>query len=172
MQPLVAIVGPESSGKTTLAADLASHFRTVWLPEYARLRLRNSDYSDSDLFQISREQHARETDFIKASAALSIFDTDGLVIRIWWLEKYRRYPHEISELFDSQANRLYLLTTPEMSWEPDVLRESPTDRDRLFRIYEGTLQELGMTYHVIGGTREQRVELAALAITKYCEKLE
>ena len=147
--------------------DLAKYFQTVWLPEYARSYLCDEHYSQQDLLAISREQYRRELDFFKAGPSLSILDTDGLVIRIWWLEKYGVCPEEITNLFNDQPPRLYLLATPDIPWEPDPLRESPLDRDRLFHIYENSLNELGFPYEVIQGNKEQRTVDAVAAISDH-----
>jgi nicotinamide riboside kinase len=32
----IAVVGPESTGKSTMSAYLAKHYDTIWVPEFAR----------------------------------------------------------------------------------------------------------------------------------------
>jgi nicotinamide riboside kinase len=54
----VAILGAESSGKSTLAAALADHYGTVWVPEYLRefVEIEARVPDESDQFGIARTQ--------------------------------------------------------------------------------------------------------------------
>ena len=61
---IISIVGPESSGKTTLSVELAKQLGGAWLPEYARSYLSSSEYTELDLEHITHEQIQREIDFI------------------------------------------------------------------------------------------------------------
>ena len=113
----VCLVGAESTGKTTLAAALAAHYGTAWVPEYGReyseAKLARGDYdtwTSAEFTQIAAEQCRREDAAASASNGLLICDTDAFATSIW----HRRYLGErspaVEALADSYRPDLYLLT--------------------------------------------------------------
>lgn len=158
----VAIVGPESCGKTTLATALASHFHASLVPEFSRtfLEKRGPEYSEKDLLGIAQGQIASEELVARELPALLICDTDLLTIRIWSEEKYGRCHPWIMQHSERRQYDLWLLCKPDLPWEPDPLRENPDDRERLFERYEELLDQLGKPYAVISGAGELRTLLA------------
>jgi len=176
----IAIVGPESSGKTTLAEALMYHYKGLYVSEVAREYLAELDrpYEEQDLLSIARslqELHAGAADMAHEQEALIggpplrepgpvrtpiFYDTDTLNLRIWSLEKYGRVHPEIDAMVRDTGYTWRLLCRPDIPWEPDPLRENPHDRDRLFAIWERELQTLGLPYTIIEGTEEQRMRAA------------
>lgn len=164
---VVSIVGPESSGKTSLAERLAEVFDAPWLPEYAREYLTGRpEYVEADLETIAREQARQESALVEAGHPLVVLDTDLVVIRVWWSEKYGRVPRWVDAHLEQQSQRLYLLTRPDLPWEFDPLRESRDSRDRLFEVYVATLERFRFNYVEVRGTGEARYELAEEAVTR------
>ena len=158
---IVAIVGPESSGKTSLAEALSLHYGAPWLPEYAREYLDGRpDYTEGDLEEIAREQVRREGEIIKSNPGFVILDTDLVVIAIWWQEVFGRVPGWVGEHLRTQSPRHYLLVRPDLPWEADPLRVSPHDRDRLLGLYRAFLQREGASMKEIWGHGEDRTRLA------------
>ena len=164
MLGLVSIVGPESTGKTTLAKELARMYRGVWLPEYAREYLSDTRYSEDEVHIVAREQLNRELDFVSAAPRFGVFDTDGVVLRIWFAEKFGHVPTYIHRHLESQTERCYLLTYPDLPWEFDPQRESKLDLVRLFELYEQALTELGFDYRIIKGRGHERTQCAVEAL--------
>lgn len=165
MQKII-ITGPESSGKTTLAQELAQHYQTVWVPEFSRdyLNKLNRDYDEDDLLEIAKGQVKREDEFIEQhNPNLLICDTSLLVIKVWSNVKYKRCHPWILKQLDHRPVDLYLLTYPDIPWEPDPLREHPQQRDMLFDIYQQELQ--AKTHTVVRGSWEQRLQTAIAAIS-------
>jgi len=162
---IVSIVGPESSGKTSLAEAISVHCRAPWLPEYAREFLEGRpDYTEQDLEEIAREQASREVAIIEENPRLVILDTDLVVIAIWWREVFGHVPDWVVDHLDSQAPRHYLLARPDLPWKADPLRVSPHDRERLFGLYRQLLDEKGFSTTEISGQGESRVEQALSAL--------
>ncbi len=168
---IVSIVGSESTGKTTLAAELAVHFGGVWLPEYAREYLRSDRYYQDDLLAITLEQWNRECAFVKASPNIGLLDTDLVVIRVWWQEKFGHVPEMVDECLARQCDRLYLLTVPDIEWQFDPLRESRGDRERLHQIYIETLHALDFQWAEVSGLGEVRTNNARRAIVRHFGKV-
>ncbi len=161
---IISIVGPESTGKTTLAQGLARCLGGVWLPEYAREYLNTPDYDVYDLKVIANEQWERERSILVACPSVAILDTDLLVIRIWWKERFGCVPEFVDDCLASQPNRQYLLTAPDLEWEYDPLRESRGDRDRLLQVYKETLSSFGFKYTLISGQGSARLSKAIAAV--------
>ena len=164
---LIAIVGPESTGKTTLAIQLAQRLYGTWLPEYARDRLADTQYSEDDVHAVAHEQLARESDFVKAKPTIGILDTDAVVLRIWFAERFGHVPPYVDAHLNQQTRRLYLLTYPDLPWVHDPQRESEGNLKRLFEIYEATLQDLGCSYAIVRGKGDERMRCAIEALVKF-----
>lgn len=164
----IAIVGPESTGKSTLAAALAAHFRTKWVKEYARSYLTHlkNPYVLDDLVHIARGQLALEEDTSKEADRLLICDTNLLVIDVWSRYVFGKPIPEVTEHLIRHYNyALTLLTNIDVPWTPDPLREHPNARTVLFDLYVERLHDLHIPYVCITGTlHEGRVQQAVEAI--------
>lgn len=176
----IAIVGPESSGKTVLAEALMVHYHGGYISEVSREYLEELDrpYEEQDLLEIARsleQLHAGAEGFArKHEAAITgqeprkvtrvprpmFYDTDTLNIKIWSQEKYGRVHPEIERMVHETRYTWRLLCRPDIPWEPDPFRENPHDRDRLFDVWERELKALGLPYTIIEGTHEQRMRTA------------
>jgi NadR type nicotinamide-nucleotide adenylyltransferase len=164
MQKII-ITGPESTGKTTLAQQLAAHYQTVWVPEYARdyIDQLNRKYEEDDLLEIAKGQVRREDEMIaKYSPERLICDTSLLVVKVWSLVKYQRCHPWILEQLAQRKVDLYLLASPDIPWQPDPQREHPHQREMLFEIYEQELQN--KPHLIVHGSRTQRMKAAVQAI--------
>ena len=160
---IVCLTGPESTGKSTMAKALANEFSAPVVPEVAREYFRNqvldkNGYEAQDVLEIARLQLAAEQTLIDADPQLIICDTDLLVLRIWWEEKYGLLDPWLKEALLRRSKRRYLLMFPDIPWEPDPLRDAPHDRMRLVARYQQTLTEDGFPYVEIHGTGEIRIE--------------
>ena len=168
---LIALVGPESTGKTTLARSLAEHLSAPVVEEYAReyLELRSLEirYSSEDVLRIAKSQWEREQQAIRQNTQNLILDTDLLVIKIWWEQKYGSCHPWILDRLNQQSERKYLLLSPDIPWQADPLRENPHDRQFLFDVYLRELNIGNCEYSVISGSYSQRLNQAiACTMTK------
>ncbi len=162
----IAIVGPESSGKSTLTEALAHHYRCVWVKEFARAELEEQgpDYVEEDLLAFAQGQLfalGEGIELAKRTPPPLVFcDTDIITIRIWSEEVFGRCHPLIDQLARQVAFDHWLLCRPDIPWVPDPLRVNPHDRDRLFAVYEAMLQRLGKPYTIIEGDRAERLRAA------------
>lgn len=162
----VVVIGPESTGKTTLAQALAAHFNTNWVPEFARIYLDElkRPYKESDLLQIARGQLEMEDTALSQANERLFCDTDLRVIKIWSLYRYGRVNDWISEQISHRLYDLYLLMDIDLPWKPDPQREHPHERAKLLGQYRQELHASSIPYVLISGKGPNRLERAIEAV--------
>ena len=162
----IAITGPESTGKSMLAEQLAAHFHSVWVPEFAReyLDKLGKPYEEKDILQIARGQLKQEAIMMKSASEYLFCDTDMLVTKIWSDVKYNRCDPWILKNFEIHRYGLYLLCDIDLPWEFDPLREHPDRRRFLFDLYFNELKSRNFPFAVIRGTGPDRLHHAITTI--------
>ena len=162
----IVIIGPESTGKSTLSAALAKSLDTSWAPEYAREYLEHLDreYKEEDLLEIAKGQLANEGKY--AGQEYLICDTDLHVIKVWSEAKYNRCHRHILEWLASARADFYLLTDIDMPWLADPLREHPLPKDRkyFFGQYKDIVINSGTPFAIVSGNEEMRLAAALRAV--------
>ena len=156
----ILFTGPESTGKTQIAQQLAARYDEPWVPEYARAYLQQlgRPYREADLLDIARGQLAAE-DAQAAKADNFLFcDTSLIVIKVWSEYKYDRCHPWILEQLARRFYGLIVLCGIDTPWTPDPQRENPDEREELYRIYQGELQALGQPYIELWGTEAARLD--------------
>jgi NadR type nicotinamide-nucleotide adenylyltransferase len=155
----IAIIGPESTGKTTLAQDLANHYSTLWVPEYSREYLAgiSGEYSYEDVLNIAKGQLEREDELAKQASGFLFIDTELIINKVWCEYKWKTCHQWILDRLIDHHYDLYLLTDYDLPWEFDPLRENPDTRDELFEIYRNELEDYGFDYRIIRGQGEERL---------------
>lgn len=160
----IAVVGPESCGKTTLAAALGARLGAAVVPEVARALLPalGRPYVEADLVELARAQRAAED----STPPPLVADTNLLVIRIWAEVRFGRVDPWIPAHERLGAYTLHLLCAPDLPWEPDPLRESPHERPALFDRYEAALRDAAVPYAVVRGVGPDRLAGALAACAR------
>ena len=164
-----AIIGPESTGKSELAADLARYYDTVWVSEYAREYLPDldRDYTYDDILLIAERQYELELKMIPRSRQFIFCDTEFIVLKIWCEDKFEMCHPWILEMIENHPYDLYLLCDIDLAWESDPLRENQHDRDRLLELYTYELESRKLPYVLITGAGSARLKMAIEAITQH-----
>jgi NadR type nicotinamide-nucleotide adenylyltransferase len=168
----VVITGPESTGKTTLTQALAKHFKTDYVPEYARqyLEARNGEYVKDDLLIIAKGQIRIEDECPQINKPLIICDTSLEVIKVWSEWKYGNCDPFIEEQARLRLPNLFLLLKPDFPWQPDPLRENSYDRTELFAYYQKLLKDYKTNVVEISGDDKTRINGAIRAIEVISEE--
>ena len=158
----VGIIGPESTGKSTLASYLAHRYGGVLVPEYAREYIEKracaSAYTYEDVVNIAQQQvqqlqnciHGGITEGYRSN--IVFFDTELIITKVWFLHKFGKCPDFVEKALHDYPMAVYLLCDPDMEWEPDPVRENPDIREYLFDWYEREIQALGIPYYIIRHT--------------------
>lgn len=164
----IAITGPESTGKSRLAKELAQHYSTAFVPEFARdyVACLNRPYNSDDILHIAQKQIESENEISEFANKLLICDTDLLVTKVW-CEHAFNFCHEwILKNIQSHQYDLYLLCNIDLNWEFDPLREHPHLREHFFNLYKSELIKTHFPFAVISGNGEIRLQNAIHEIDK------
>jgi NadR type nicotinamide-nucleotide adenylyltransferase len=176
----IVIIGPESTGKSTLCEQLAAHYKTSWCPEYAReyLLTHGKRYDYDDLLTIAMGQIALEDKFIKnASKRMPhspltihhsplLIDTDMYVMKVWCEFVFEKCHSFILDQIEERKYDLYLLCNTDLPWVKDELREYPDleTRERLYHIYKDIMTNQPVPWIEITGNNEDRLLKAIAAV--------
>lgn len=160
----IAVIGPESTGKSTLCENLAKHYNTVYVPEYARqyfTKHKNiDDFSLNDLETIYIHQIENEKKAAKNANRFLFCDTTLITGKIWCLEAFMKVPRFISTNLSKIDYDLYFLSNNDVKWQKDELRKGEHNREHIFRRNKEELDMLNANYKIICGTNETRLKNA------------
>jgi len=162
----IAIIGPESTGKSELCQQLAAHYQTEWVPEFARFYLDRLDrpYEKQDLKVIAETQLIWEDDKAEYANDYLFCDTNLIVIKVWSDYKYNSTDAWIEEQLSKRYYDYYLLNNIDIPWTPDPQREHPNLREHFFKVYEKYLQRNELPYSVVSGIEGERKKSALIAL--------
>jgi len=171
----VAVIGPESTGKSRLCAELAEILDCLWVKEYAREYLENLNrpYVYSDLLNISEGQFQREEALFSVEKKILLCDTNDCVLRVWSEHKYSTCHPKILHRLATRSYDFYLLTQIDLPWEDDPLRENPEPAERhyFFNWYHALLQTEKTPFAIVSGIGEERTQHALQALHTHLPQL-
>ena len=163
----IVLFGPESTGKTTLSQQLARHYHSVWVPEYAREYLQNKwnnhrkTCESKDLLPIAVGQMTLENRLAKKTDSVLICDTDLLETKVYSETYYSGTCDPVLEKYAIKNNYdLYFLTYIDTPWEADDLRDKPEEREAMFEKFESALIKYNRPYVLLKGDKKTRLQLA------------
>jgi NadR type nicotinamide-nucleotide adenylyltransferase len=165
----IAITGPESTGKSSLCQQLATHFNDEWVPEVARefINKLNRPYDEADILSIAKKQINREDELVKNAKQFLFCDTELIVTKIWSEHKYKKCdPWILNQIAESKYS-LYLLCNIDLPWEQDTQREHPYLRKYFFDLYLKELKDRKLNFKILRGTGDDRLRTAIELIEKY-----
>jgi NadR type nicotinamide-nucleotide adenylyltransferase len=165
----IAILGAESSGKSTLAAALAEHYHTLWVPEYLRefVDRHGRVPREEDQYGIALTQMQREDAAAMRAARFLFCDTTPLMTALYSKVYWGRVDAQLAQLDSVHDYALTLVTAPDGPWVPDGLqRESEAVRQSVHALVLANLCARGIAHTVVAGDPNQRmarvVQLLAL----------
>lgn len=178
----IVIIGPESTGKSTLCEQLAQHYETRWCPEYARAWLlqNGTNYTYEDLLTIAEGQLQLEDEYtekleneslplLENGGNIPLFiDTDMYVMKVWCEFVFGKCHRYVLDNILKRKYDGYLLCNVDLPWTKDELREYPDldTRKTLFRMYKDLLVNQSTPWVLVSGTGEDRLASAIQAIDK------
>ena len=177
----VVVVGPESTGKSTLCDKLAEYYKTIWVREYAReyLLANGTNYSFENLLDVAKGQLAGEEKGIEEikriqnnttatgnKHSLLFIDTDMYVMKVWCEFVFDKCHPWILDQITKRKYDLYLLCNIDLPWVKDILREYPdlASRQQLYNIYKSILSNQSVPWVEISGNYDERLQKAIHAV--------
>ncbi len=163
----IAVVGPESTGKSILCEQLALHYKTKYVPEFARKYFENNKIENHRLFDIDfiyEMQIELENDLIEKANTYLFCDTSLVSGKVWAEEVFHETPPFISENLEKVKYQLYLLCDIDVPWVRDKQRRNEHNRAKLFNDHKVELDRMKVSYKIITGLKEARLENAIKAI--------
>lgn len=169
MPKKIVILGPESTGKSTLCELLSEHYGAPWVREYAReyLLKNGTNYTFDDLLAIAKGQLDGEDAVTKVTTAPVVFvDTDMHVMKVWCEFVFGKTHDFILHELEQRNYDLYLLCNVDLPWVKDELREYPDleTRERLYTIYRQQMIDENLPWVDISGDYAQRLQKAIEAV--------
>ena len=154
----VGIIGPESTGKSSLALYLANRYKGTYVPEYARTYVEqkgSQEVTYDELCGIARHQIEEMKPYClrenRSENKVAFFDTELIVTKVWFEYAFGKVPEWLEEAIKAYPMDVYLLTYPDLPWIPDPARYNGDEAMRLelFNRYEAEIQALGIPYYII-----------------------
>ncbi len=168
----IAVVGPESTGKSTMSIFLADHYNTVWVPEYARgyCEKLTEPPTWQDEINMFNGQLALEAKLLPQANKLLICDTTFITVKIWSDEMFGQSPKEVLDELPKHPYDLYLLLNIDLPWEDDPLRDFPHKREHFMAVWYKELDALNANYRLISGTGDDRYQSALAAVNTFISR--
>lgn len=166
----IAIFGPESTGKTTLATQLAEYYKTVWVPEFARDYLQEKLDSGrgicdaNDMLPIAYGQTKLENEKVLIAKKYLFCDTNLLVTKVFSDLYYGSCDPLLDKAARAHQYDLFFLTDIDVPWEKDELRDSPEGRETIFGVFKQSLIDNNKPFITISGDKETRLKKAVAII--------
>lgn len=162
----IVLIGPESTGKTTMAKLLAQHYGTVWVEEFGREYYvkKNGKLVLEDITEIAKGQIKLEEDALLSANKFLFCDTDLIVTQIWSEIYFKQCPTEVLDLNRNRNYDLYLLLDIDLPWEDDGTREFPHLREWHFNKLQNELETRKLNYKIIRGMNEERLNQCINAV--------
>jgi NadR type nicotinamide-nucleotide adenylyltransferase len=156
----VAILGAESTGKSTLAEALAQHYGTVWVPEYLRefVDTRGRVPFEEDQYGIACTQLERENQAAARASRFLFCDTTPLMTAIYSRVYWNRVDEQLAALAAAHDYALTLVAAPDNPWVPDgLMRDSDEVRQMEHGMVVETLEERRIAFVQVSGDLPQRM---------------
>lgn len=170
----VALIGPESTGKSELSVALAQYYKGDFVPEYARTYVESlqQPYTYNDVCNIAQKQIELQNVYLNSDKPnIVFFDTELIITKVWLEYCYKSVPDFVNESIAVPYFDLYLLCYPDLPWIPDPVREhGGDDRVYFYEWYKSEIEKTNIPFSIVSGLGEERIKNAIEAINDILRK--
>jgi HTH-type transcriptional repressor of NAD biosynthesis genes len=152
----ICFYGPESTGKSTMAKDLAKIYQTEFVPEVARELITSNDFSFEDIIRIGHAQTERVREKSKTANRILFCDTDLITTAIYSQHYLKQVPPIIFELEKQIIYDKYFLFDIDVEWVNDGLRDLGNQRQEMLDVFKFELEKRKIPYTWVRGNYDQR----------------
>lgn len=170
----IALLGAESTGKTSLARSLALRFQTVWVPENTREHMSGNpaEFTIEEIEKIVQEHLAQENRLLHNADQFIFTDSELIMAKVMSIDTFGNCPKWIEQEITRHRYDLYLLSSNDLPWIPDPVRMNAQRRDYFFNWYKRELENYKLPYEIVTGRYEARLLSAITAIRKHFGAIE
>ncbi|RAW02707.1 AAA family ATPase [Pseudochryseolinea flava] len=155
----ICLYGPESTGKSTLAINLAHRFETTFVPEVAREMLITNDFSEQDIINIGVAHAERINDKLSSANEILFCDTDVITTQIYAQYYLQVVPEILYKLEAEMSYDHYFLMDIDVPWVADGLRDLGHKREEMFAIFKSALEKRNIAYTLLQGDFREREDV-------------
>jgi nicotinamide riboside kinase len=170
----IVLTGPECTGKSTLAIQLARHYNTLYIPEYAREYVSGLSraYTYEDVVHIAEMQVKQLEEYSLRANRILFLDTFLIITRVWFDLVFKHRPEWIDTKLAEHPVDFYLLCDTDIPWEADPVRENGGPRrEFLLDTYKKELVNFGCEFGIVRGTGDGRLKNAITLVDNYIQSL-
>jgi HTH-type transcriptional repressor of NAD biosynthesis genes len=153
---LICFYGPESTGKSTMAKKMATHYQTEFVPEVAREMVSSNDFSLDDIVRIAKAQNERVKEKMKTANRFLFCDTDLITTQIYCRHYLKTVPSILHELEKEIKYDQYFLFDIDVPWVADGLRDLGNQRENMMTVFKNELEQRGISYTLTKGKWQER----------------
>ncbi len=152
----ICFYGPESTGKSVMAKNMAEYYQTEFVPEVAREIVSSNDFTFDDIIRIAKAQNQRVIEKAKTANKLLFCDTDLITTQIYCRHYLKSIPPILFELEKEITYDQYFLFDIDVPWVADHLRDLGDRRKEMFQTFEVELKNRQHTYYLVQGKWTER----------------
>ncbi len=170
----ICIYGAESTGKSVLSEQLAEHYGTDFVPEYARsyIAWNGNRFSYKDMEIVAREHVKMENQKARNANKLLFCDTDSITTLIYSRYYFGKVPNIVKNLADEKRYDLYLFMKPDIPWVDDPQRDLGGRREEFEGIFRRELEKRKISFVCVEGKGKSRLDSAIKAVDSYLRKID
>lgn len=160
----VVVLGAESTGTTTLAKDLATHYKTAWVPEYGRFYYEGrqpstyQDWNTDEFVHIAKQQNQMEDHLAKKANKILICDTDSFTTSVWHQRYIQQSSDKVLSISKDRDYDLYILTAPDIPFDQDGTRDGEHLRNWMHDVFIKELKKTNKKFIIVKGSKKKRLK--------------
>ncbi len=152
----ICFYGPESTGKSVMAKQMAEYYGTEFVPEVAREIVSSNEFTIEDIIRIGHAQTERINEKLKLANRILLCDTDLITTQIYCRHYLGVVPEILYELEKKITYDQYFLFDIDVPWVGDGMRDLKENRQAMFDVFRHELEIRNISYLIVNGNYDER----------------